>query len=263
MADEPQGAAAPIDVAALMADLRQRVARKKARGQYVTDVLARSLAAEEGGDAGPDPELLERLQGGAIVHQKLLVGTSTRPGVGPVIERAKGAVVRAGFANLADVTEQQNRFNADAARAIAALSAQVATLKRALRTANVAASGAVDTAAQDAAVIAHLATDRGPLRLIAVADRDQPDGDASSAPLGVLSAAIPDEPEDLERLASDLARATDPGTRVAVAPGARDAVAVAALLRASGFASAQVRPTAGRDEQPGGLATTRIVIAER
>jgi hypothetical protein len=74
-----------------MADLRERVAEKKARGLYGVDALIvdRPPAAEPF-----SPEELERVRGMAVLRYDTAVNPSTKPVVGSFVTKVKSTLVR-------------------------------------------------------------------------------------------------------------------------------------------------------------------------
>lgn len=263
MSPDPANTPDPIDIEALMRDLRRRVAEKKARGLYVTDAMARD-AMETPGEAGLGEDDLARIQDGAVVRQGLLVGASTRPVIGRFVERAKRFVVRASFDNVADVTAQQTRFNADVAHAVKVLAERLTAISE--HGSNVRAREVLALAArQDAEVAGWLARAGDSALLIASPGigmlESRPDG--AAAAVGVLGAAVPEDADGLGMLTSELARVAAPGAMVALAPPVGNAGAIAALLRAVGFASARVERLTDPSDASGLSPGDQIVIAER
>lgn len=115
-----------LDIERLMDELRQRVQEKKARGLYRVDELV-SEALE--GDEPWDAQRLEELHGQALIEQKLITHESTRPVVGSFIEAAKRFVVKAGWHNLHNVTEQATSFNAGMISYSASIGTEVSRLR--------------------------------------------------------------------------------------------------------------------------------------
>lgn len=135
----------PLDVDALMEGIRARVAEKKARGLYAVDALAIDAV---GADAPWDQDRLEELQAAAAVTQRIVIAPSDKPGIGPVVTRAKRFIVRAGFHNLEDVIGQVTLFNAEMAAYAASLGGEISRLRRDLDAARVSGQGTQGLAAR-------------------------------------------------------------------------------------------------------------------
>ncbi len=97
------------DVEDLLQTIRERVAEKQAQGLYSLD----GLVGAEGQDVEPFrlQELLWLDEVAEITPDMELV-QSTKPGVGAVVGRAKGALTRATSQPLLDLAVRQSQFNA-------------------------------------------------------------------------------------------------------------------------------------------------------
>ncbi len=97
------------DVEDLLQTIRERVAEKKAQGLYSLD----GLVGAEGQDVEPFrlQELLWLDEVAEITPDMELV-QSTKPGVGAVVGKAKGALTRATSQPLLDLAVRQSQFNA-------------------------------------------------------------------------------------------------------------------------------------------------------
>ena len=120
----------PLDVDALMADLRRRVAEKKAKGLYGVD----ALVAEALDDPG-EPfalEELERLRELAVQRVDIDVAVSTKPVVGGVVTRVKRLLVRGTSQPVYGLSAQQTAFNAALLSYLSALGREVGAVSRRL-----------------------------------------------------------------------------------------------------------------------------------
>ena len=115
---------APVDVDAVMAQIRARVA---ATGS-AADSLFRP-APVGGTETIAEPQL-ERAENAAIIVPDLTVGRSTRPVIGGLIARVRGFVIRAGTGPASSLAAQQTRFNAEMIGYSRALGADLAELRR-------------------------------------------------------------------------------------------------------------------------------------
>ncbi len=97
------------DVEDLLQTIRERVAEKQAQGLYSLD----GLVGAEGQDVEPFrlQELLWLDEVAEITPDMGLV-QSTKPGVGAVVGKAKGALTRATSQPLLDLAVRQSQFNA-------------------------------------------------------------------------------------------------------------------------------------------------------
>ncbi len=97
------------DVEDLLQTIRERVAEKQAQGLYSLD----GLVGAEGQDVEPFrlQELLWLDEVAEITPDMDLV-QSTKPGVGAVVGKAKGALTRATSQPLLDLAVRQSQFNA-------------------------------------------------------------------------------------------------------------------------------------------------------
>ena len=110
----------PIDLAAIQAEIRERVQRKRASGAYGDDVRAalelplpggRALFSDELGD--PLPALQDTLAEEAVYDAR-----SRRRGVGPVITFGRRVVIGLARWWIAALTDRQERINQLLARAV-------------------------------------------------------------------------------------------------------------------------------------------------
>jgi hypothetical protein len=110
MTDQSEGTpVADPGVDDLLAAIRDRVAKKQAEGLYTLD----GLTGPEGRDVEPFrlQELLWLDEVAEITPDMGLV-QSTKPGVGAVVGKAKGALSRATSQPLLDLAVRQSQFNA-------------------------------------------------------------------------------------------------------------------------------------------------------
>lgn len=119
-----------IDVEALMEDLRERIAEKKADGLYAVDDLAADLRLE--GEPW-DPDQLERVHVASGVMPGLVTSPSDGQLLGKAMERVKEQIVRASWRNLADLAEQLNRFHAEITAYATSLGAEVQRMRDEVR----------------------------------------------------------------------------------------------------------------------------------
>lgn len=118
-----------IDVDAVMADLRERVAEKKARGLYGVDALIvdRPTAAEPF-----SPEELERVRGLAVLHYDMGVGPSTKPVLGRLVTRVKRTLVRGVSQPGLSLTAQINAYHGSLVAYIARMAHEMSRLQQEL-----------------------------------------------------------------------------------------------------------------------------------
>ena len=110
-----------VDVDALMADLRRRVADKKAKGLYGVD----ALVADALEDAGPlDAERLEALRALAVQRVDLTALPSSKPVVGDALAKVKSVMTRGVSQPLYVMAEQTNQFNGALLAYLSALARQ-------------------------------------------------------------------------------------------------------------------------------------------
>ncbi len=126
-ANGTERAADPIDVDALMADIRRRVAEKKARGLYSVDALA-AAAVDETGPLGADE--LERLRDLAVQRVDLSTTASTKPVLGPLVGQVKRRLTRAVSQPLYAMAAHASTFNAGLIGYAARLGREAAALRR-------------------------------------------------------------------------------------------------------------------------------------
>lgn len=120
----------PLDVDALMADLRRRVAEKKAKGLYGVDALVADALDEPG-----EPfalEELERLRELAVQRVDIDVAVSTKPVVGGIVSRVKRLLVRGTSQPIYGLSAQQTAFNAALLSYLSALGREVGAVSRRL-----------------------------------------------------------------------------------------------------------------------------------
>jgi hypothetical protein len=130
-----------IDVDALMADLRRRVAEKKARGLYSVDAVMREPPPRDEPFAVED---LERLQELGVVRYDLTVNASDKPVLGPAVTRVKGVLTRGTSQPGFTLTAELNAFHAALLAYLSRLAREVTDLRGALQEALAAAARAVD-----------------------------------------------------------------------------------------------------------------------
>jgi len=130
-----------IDVDAVMADLRTRVAEKKARGLYGVDALIvdRASAAEPF-----SPEELEKVRGLAVLHYDLGVGPSTKPVVGRVVSKVKSTLVRGLSQPGFSLTAQLNAYHGSLVAYLTRLAHEITRLQNELTAVRAEADRAVD-----------------------------------------------------------------------------------------------------------------------
>lgn len=118
-----------IDVDAVMADLRERVAEKKARGLYGVDALIvdRPPAAEPF-----SPEELERVRGLAVLHYDVAVGPSTKPVVGRLVSTVKRKLVRGVSQPGYSLTAQLNAYHGSLVAYLARMAHEITRLQQEL-----------------------------------------------------------------------------------------------------------------------------------
>ena len=121
----------PLDVDALMEDLRRRVAEKKARGLYGVDALMEASTEDAGDPFGLDE--LERLRELAVQRVDIAVTASTKPVVGGVVSRLKQLLVRGTSQPIYGLSAQATAFNAALIGYLSSLAREVSALERHLR----------------------------------------------------------------------------------------------------------------------------------
>lgn len=97
-----------IDVDAVMADLRERVAEKKARGLYGVDAL---VMDQTPGTEPFAPEELERVRALAVLHYDVAVGPASGPSLGGAATRVKSLLVRGVSQPGYNLTAQLNAYH--------------------------------------------------------------------------------------------------------------------------------------------------------
>ena len=120
-------------VSDLMAEIRGRVAAKKAAGLYSVD----GFALPDGRDEEPfRVDELIMLDEVATITPDMSLVRSTKPGIGGAVGKAKGALVRATSQPVLDLAVRQSQFNAallsylvDLAQEVTALRARIALLE--------------------------------------------------------------------------------------------------------------------------------------
>jgi hypothetical protein len=110
-----------------MADLRRRVAEKKARGLYTVDALV--VEATEGIEPYGQAEL-ERLRALAVQRLDLTTSASTKPVVGGFVTRLKRMLVRGTSQPLHHVIGQTNAYNGALLGYLSQIAREVANLQR-------------------------------------------------------------------------------------------------------------------------------------
>jgi hypothetical protein len=130
-----------IDVDAVMADLRERVAEKKARGLYGVD----ALIVDRPPTGEPfSPEELERVRGLAVLHYDLNVGPSTKPVLGRLVTKVKGTLVRGVSQPGFSLTSQLNAYHGSLVAYLARMAHEITRLQQELATVRAEALRAVD-----------------------------------------------------------------------------------------------------------------------
>lgn len=130
-----------IDVDAVMADLRERVAEKKARGLYGVD----ALIVDRPQPAEPfSPEELERVRGLAVLHYDLDAGASTKPVVGRLVGKVKSTLVRGVSQPGFSLTAQLNAYHGSLVAYLTRMAHEITRLQRELSLARAEALRASD-----------------------------------------------------------------------------------------------------------------------
>jgi hypothetical protein len=130
-----------VDVDALMADLRRRVAEKKARGLYSIDAV---MSESPPRDEPFAVEELERLRELGVARFDMTVNPSDKPIVGPAVTRVKGALVRGTSQPGFTLAAELNAFHAALLAYLGRLARELTDLRSALNEANAAAARAGD-----------------------------------------------------------------------------------------------------------------------
>ncbi len=127
------------DVEDLLQTIRERVAEKQAQGLYSLD----GLVGAEGQDVEPFrlQELLWLDEVAEITPDMGLV-QSTKPGVGMVVGKAKGALTRATSQPLLDLAVRQSQFNAALLTYLTMMGQEVEVLRARVAELEVRAGGA-------------------------------------------------------------------------------------------------------------------------
>ncbi len=130
-----------IDVDAVMADLRSRVAEKKARGLYGVDALIvdRPPAAEPF-----SPEELERVRGMAVLRYDTAVNPSTKPVVGSFVTKVKTTLVRGVSQPGYGLTAQINSYHGTLVAYLTRTAHEITRLREELVSVRAEAQGAHD-----------------------------------------------------------------------------------------------------------------------
>ncbi len=114
------------DVEALMAQVHQRVAEKKAAGLYLVDAMAedgtRTTEPYRADDLAEVARLADVLPDFGLIK-------STKPGVGAVVGKVKSGLARATSQPLIGVADQTSGFNAALIAYISELAQEVAVLR--------------------------------------------------------------------------------------------------------------------------------------
>ena len=113
-----------------MADLRQRVAEKKARGLYSVDAL---MADRPTTDEPFAAEELERLRSQAVLRYEMAVIPSTKPVVGWVVTRVKRKLVRGTSEPGFRLAAQANAYHAALMAYLSQLGRELTALRHALQ----------------------------------------------------------------------------------------------------------------------------------
>jgi hypothetical protein len=130
----------PLDVDALMEDLRRRVAEKKAQGLYGVDALMEASVEEGAEPFGLDD--LERLRELAVQRVDLRVAASTKPVVGGALSRLKRLLVRGTSQPVYGLSAQATAFNAALLGYLSSLAREVGALERQVQAEREAAGAA-------------------------------------------------------------------------------------------------------------------------
>jgi hypothetical protein len=113
-----------VDVDAIVSEIQRKAAGSRTR------VDALFLAGGAAGGEVVAEAQLERVEDAALIVPNVTVGRSTRRFLGPLIEKAKGFIVRANGAAALSAAEQQTRFNAEIVGYARVLGAEVAKLRQ-------------------------------------------------------------------------------------------------------------------------------------
>ncbi len=114
------------DLDRLMAELRARVAEKKAQGLYSVDALA---DADVSGPEPLDSEALARLHALADTTPDLGAARSTAPVIGSVVSAVKAGLVRGTQQPLLDLAGRTTAFNAMLLHYVTELSQELMRLR--------------------------------------------------------------------------------------------------------------------------------------
>ncbi len=133
----------PVDVETLMAEIRRRVAEKRAKGVYTVDALAANALDET---APLAPEELERLRDLAVQRVDFTTTASTKPIVGPAVRFLKYRLTRAVSQPLFALAAHSSQFNAGILGYAARTAREVAALRAELDAVSATARGATEQA---------------------------------------------------------------------------------------------------------------------
>lgn len=114
------------EVERLLREVQDRVARRRAAGEFVVDRLEREHAA---GIEPFMPDGLAEVARRADVSPNLDLARSTRRGVGSLVSRVKWALARATSQPLIGVADEASRFNAVLVSYLSELALEVAALR--------------------------------------------------------------------------------------------------------------------------------------
>lgn len=134
----------PIDVNRLMAEIRRRVAEKRAKGVYTVDALAANALDET---APLAPEELERLRDLAVQRVDFTTTASTKPLIGNAVRFVKYRLTRAVSQPLYALAAHSSQFNAGILGYAARTAREAAALRADLDIVTATARGATDRAA--------------------------------------------------------------------------------------------------------------------
>ena len=114
------------DVQALMDEVRRRVAEKRAAGLYAIDAIASDRGRVNAPYRADDLADVSRM---ADIYPNFSLAKSTKPGIGSLVSKTKGALSRATSQPLIGVADQTSGFNNALVGYIAELAQEVAALR--------------------------------------------------------------------------------------------------------------------------------------
>lgn len=122
-----------------MADLRARVAEKKARGLYGVDALMVDAPAR---DEPFSAEELERVRALAVLHYDVEVGPSTKPALGALVTRVKRTLVRGVSQPGYSLAAQANAYHGALMAYLGRMAREITALRQSVAQATAAAERA-------------------------------------------------------------------------------------------------------------------------